>query len=139
MVYGRNKRVYKETILLCILILLSMTAEPAEMRMAHLGLIVLSDVFWSVFPSSLQSSAKQGYLSFRKKFHATPDRSWNRKWYEMKLFCPAQLRNSGRMCFIFLLFVMNCWQIINSNLQKHILNYILIFKNKANQYLDFVF
>lgn len=48
-----------------MLILLSMTAEPAEMRMAHLGLIVLSDVFWSVFPSSLQSSAKQGYLSFR--------------------------------------------------------------------------
>lgn len=45
MVYGRNKRVYKETILLCILILLSMTAEPAEMRMAHLGLIALSDVF----------------------------------------------------------------------------------------------
>lgn len=34
---------------------------------------------------------------------------------------------------------MNCWQIINSNLQKHILNYILMFKNKANQYLDFVF
>lgn len=45
MVYGRNKRVYKEAILLCVLIVLSMTAEPSEMRMAHLGLIVLSDVF----------------------------------------------------------------------------------------------
>lgn len=102
-IYGRNKRIYEEANL-CVLVMHLVTAWSAEMAYVIDYLKLCPAIsFDQLPPEAHRVQLNEVIVSSQciKKIHMNPDRSWNQKCYEMKLFCLAQWRNSGRACLSF--------------------------------------